>query len=447
MNWSHLFDRSTGEIAPRNRAQAFLQTPITENGQSGFQEGNAAQYTWMVPEDLAGLIRGMGGRRAAIRRLNRYFTHLNAGQSAPYAWLGNEPSLGDPWVYLTALAPWRTQAVIRKAISTLYLPTPAGLPGNDDLGTMSAWYIWSAIGLYPQNPSLRILDIGSPLFPYIRLDSPGGLRLIIRAPHAEVSRPYVDALTINGRPDQRTWLALPMRGTVTLGFHLGARPDRAWGSAPGDAPPSFAPGPIHFPPSTNARLIRFKRQDFAHPGQAIRLAFGLDGATTHQATRILWSIAAPRGFSVKPDRGAVAVAPGTDLSIPFTLHIPRGAREGYADVRINARTETGARLPELLLPLRIENRSDAVIPLVYAVNNANNSVTPINPRTGALGPRIMVGDDPDAAILSPQGRWLYVANQGSNTISVIDTVSQTVSATIAVGSGPDALALCPGGST
>ncbi|MHB1543401.1 MAG: GH92 family glycosyl hydrolase [Gammaproteobacteria bacterium] len=447
MNWSHLFDRSTGEIAPRNRAGAFLRTPITENGQSGFQEGNAAQYTWMVPEDLAGLIRGLGGRRATLHRLNRYFTHLNAGQSAPYAWLGNEPSLGDPWVYLATLAPWRTQAVIRKAITTLYFPTPAGLPGNDDLGTMSAWYIWSALGLYPQNPSLRILDIGSPLFPHIRLDSPGGLRLIIQAPHAEASRPYVDALTINGHPDQRTWFSLPMRGTLTLGFHLGSRPDHAWGSAPGDAPPSFAPGPIHFPPSTNVQLTRMERQDCVHPGHPIRLAFDLNGAKARHATRIRWSIEVPRGFSVHPDRGVAAVFPGTDLRIPFTLHIPRGTQEGYADVRINARTESGAQLPELLLPLRIESHSDAVIPLVYAVNNADNSVIPINPRTGALGPRIMVGNDPDAAILSPHGRWLYVANQGSNTISVIDTVSQTVATTIAVGSGPDALALNPRGST
>ncbi len=447
MNWSHLFDRSMGMIAPRNRAGAFLSTPITVNGQSGFQEGNAAQYTWMVPQDLAGLIRGMGGARKTVRRLNRYFTHLNAGQSAPYAWLGNEPSLGDPWVYLTAGAPWRTQAVIRKAITTLYRPTPAGLPGNDDLGTMSAWYIWSALGLYPQNPSLRILDIGSPLFPHAALDTPGGLRLIINAPRAGTTRPYVESLTINGHPDQRTWLALPMQGTLTLNFHLGSQKDRTWGRAPADRPPSFAPAPVHFPPSTRVQLLPLEHQTIVHPADAVSLAFGLNGAKVRRVTRIRWSIEAPRGYSVRPDHGLSVVYPGRSLTLPFTLRAPRGTRRGYADVRVNARTETGAELPEVLLPLRVVNAPGAVVPLVYAVNNADNSVIPINPRTGALGPRIAVGNNPDAAILSPRGRWLYVANQGSNTLSVIDTVNQTIAATIPVGSGPDALAWSPGGAT
>ena len=447
MNWSHLLDRSLGEIAPRNRAGAFLVTPITVNGQSGFQEGNAAQYTWMVPEDLAGLIQGLGGREATLRRLNAYFTHLNAGQSAPYAWLGNEPSLGDPWVYLSARAPWRTQAVVREAITRLYRPTPAGLPGNDDLGTMSAWYVWGALGLYPQNPALRILDIGSPLFPEIRLDSPGGLRILIRAPRAEASRPYVHALTLDGRVDQRTWLALPMHGTLALRFQLGSRPDRAWGSAPGDTPPSFAPGPIHFPPSTRIGLIRGARQTFARPGATLPLTFELNGATTRRVTRIQWSIGVPHGFKISPDRGVAVVAPGTRLSIPFTVHVPDRAPVGYTDIRIDARTGTGARLPQLLLPLRIAHHPRAVIPLAYAVNNADNSVISIDPRTGALGPRILVSNDPDAAILSPHGRWLYVTNQGSNSITVINTVSQAIEATIPVGPGPDALALNPSGST
>ena len=447
MNWSHLFDRSLGEIAPRNRAGAFLDTPITVNGQSGFQEGNAAQYTWMVPQDLAALIRGLGGRRATIRRLNSYFTHLNIGQSEPYAWLGNEPSIGDPWVYLSALAPWRTQAVIRKAITTLYLPTPAGLPGNDDLGTMSAWYVWSAMGLYPQNPSLRILDIGSPLFSYIRLDSPGGPRLIIRAHGAADAHPYVHALTLDGRPDPRTWLPLPMKGTVRLTFRLGGKPDRSWGSAPGDAPPSFAPGRVHFPPSTRTAWIRYGRQHFARPGETLRLAFGLDGARVRHVTRIFWSIGAARGWDVTPAHGISTLHPGTTLRIPFTLDIPRRVAEGYRDIRINARTATGARLPELLLPIRIARRPDAVIPLVYAINNADNTVIAINPQTGALGPRIAVGNDPDAAVLSRSGHWLYVTNQGSNTVSVINTVSQTVAATLPVGNGPDALALSRDGAT
>lgn len=446
-NWSKIFDRSRGEMAPRNRAGAFLSTPITVNGQSGFQEGNAAQYTWMVPEDFKDLIRGLGGRRATVRRLNRYFRHLNVGQSAPYAWLGNEPSLGDPWVYLSALAPWRTQAVVRRAVTTLYLPTPAGLPGNDDLGTMSAWYIWCALGLYPQNPAVRMLDLGSPLFRYARIDSPQGLRIVIRARRAAPNRPYVHGLRVDGALYQRTWVALPRKGALHLDFRVGSRPDRSWGSAPADAPPSFAPGPVHFPPSTNVRLLG-TRQVFVHPGETLHLFFVLDGRHARRRTRLRWTLAAGPGLTVVSARtGAVTLPPHGRMRLPLVVHVAPNAETGYADVYLNARTQRGAVLPERRLPLRVENRPNEILPLVYAVNNADNSVVAINPRTGALGPRIAVGNDPDTAVLGLHGRHLYVANQGSNTISVIDTVTQKVVATLPAGPGPDALALNPRGST
>ncbi len=127
-NWTTLFDGATGWIAPRDEDGAFMQTPLTENGQSGFQEGNAAQYTWMVPQDLRDLAAAMGGVRPATAKLDAFFTELDAGQDKPYAWLGNEPSLGAPWVYLTLGEPWRAQEIVRRALTTLYANTPAGCP-------------------------------------------------------------------------------------------------------------------------------------------------------------------------------------------------------------------------------------------------------------------------------------------------------------------------------
>ncbi len=201
-NWATLFDGASGWIAPRDADGAFMQTPITENGQSGFQEGNAAQYTWMVPQDLRDLIAAMGGRAAGSAKLDEFFTQLDAGQDHPYAWLGNEPSLGAPWVYLTAGAPWRAQDIVRRALTTLYGDTPDGLPGNDDLGTMSAWYLWCAIGLYPQNPAVRFLDVGAPLFTSVTLRAPNGPTIVIRAPQAATDRPYVQ-VTKSQRPYDR----------------------------------------------------------------------------------------------------------------------------------------------------------------------------------------------------------------------------------------------------
>ncbi len=115
-NWAQLFDTSTGLMAPRDAEGAFLQTPITENGQSGFQEGNAAQYTWMVPQALGSLVGALGGSPSAITRLDAFFVKLNAGQSQPLAWLGNEPTLASPWTYLYAGAPYKAQRVNRAAM-------------------------------------------------------------------------------------------------------------------------------------------------------------------------------------------------------------------------------------------------------------------------------------------------------------------------------------------
>ena len=85
-------------------------------GQSGFQEGNAAQYTWMVPQDLGGLISAMGGDSAAVQRLDTFFTQLNAGPNEPYDWAGNEPSLDTPWVYDYAGAPYKTEQVVHELL-------------------------------------------------------------------------------------------------------------------------------------------------------------------------------------------------------------------------------------------------------------------------------------------------------------------------------------------
>ncbi len=153
-------------------------------GQVGFEEGNAIQYTWSVPQNLAGLFAAIGGNAAVVSKLNTFFTQLNAGRKQPYDWAGNEPSLGIPWEYDYAGAPWRTQSVVRRIITTLYGPTPNGEPGNDDLGAMSSWYVWAALGLYPETPGRGELVLGSPLFPHITMTLGSGHAIVIDAPGA-----------------------------------------------------------------------------------------------------------------------------------------------------------------------------------------------------------------------------------------------------------------------
>jgi putative alpha-1,2-mannosidase len=116
------------------------------------------------------------------------------------------------------------------------------MPGNDDGGTLSAWWAFGALGLYPAVPGEDVLVVGSPLFrrAVLRLPRVGTVR--IDAPRAARGRPYVHALRVDGRGHGRPWLRVrDLRGGARLHFSLGARPDRAWGARRGDAPPSFPP--------------------------------------------------------------------------------------------------------------------------------------------------------------------------------------------------------------
>ncbi|HET7309741.1 MAG TPA: GH92 family glycosyl hydrolase [Mycobacteriales bacterium] len=237
-SWRTLFDPATGYVEPRSASGAFLPTFSPTSG-DGFVEGDAAQYTFAVPHDPAALVSALGGRVRASARLDRFFTKLNDGPTSPYAFLGNEPNLHVPYLYDWTGQPWRTQQIVRRAMLSLYSPGPGGMPGNDDLGTMSAWWVFSALGLYPVQPATDVLAVGAPLFPHavvhlahgdLRIDAAG-------APRAG----YVGGLALDGRPVAGPWVhaGALLRG-ATLRFSMSRRPVTGWGSDPSDAPPSGA---------------------------------------------------------------------------------------------------------------------------------------------------------------------------------------------------------------
>jgi len=238
-NWRNLYNPATGYIQPRWPDGTWRPTFVPSSPWL-YTEGNAAQYTWFVPHDLRDLIAAMGGDAVVQQRLDAFFTHLNAGPAAPYAWMGNEPSILVPWVYTWAGAPWKTQAVVRRIMTQLYDPGPGGLDGNDDLGTMSAWYVWAALGLYPAVPGTGILVLHGPLFPWVHVSVPHVRSFTIEGQGAGATRPYVQSVTLNGRAWTRAWLPLnALRPGTTLRFTLGPTPQPAWGAAAADAPPSF----------------------------------------------------------------------------------------------------------------------------------------------------------------------------------------------------------------
>lgn len=236
-NWRKLVNPESRAIEPRFGNGRFLEgvTPETEDG---FVEGSAAQYGWFVPQNLAGLFDSMGGRATALTKLDDFFTDLNAGPAAPHAFLGNEPTLQTPWIYNWLGRPDRAQAIARRAILDLYSPEADGLPGNDDGGTMSAWWVLASLGFSPVTPGTDVMPVGSPLFPKVTLNLPGG-KVKMSAPKASRRNAMVKGLRIDGRKQAAPWLHLRRltRG-AELHWNLGSKPT-AWGRSPKLAPPSF----------------------------------------------------------------------------------------------------------------------------------------------------------------------------------------------------------------
>ena len=258
--------RPSGAFAP---GPAFQPTHKTNQGQVGFEEGNAIQYSWGVPQNLGSTLSLMGGDAAATDKLNTFFTTLNASRYHPYYWAGNEPDLWAPWEYDASGAPWRTQQVVRQLLDTQYSLTPNGEPGNDDLGALSAWYVWGSLGLYPLTPGTATLALAVPAFPRITVDLGDGKQLAITT-HGPTdgyvrSARVVGTSTSPGAPSGawgKPWLplsALANGAAITLSTQ--PAPDKSWGAAPSDAPPPpMALGP-HRPsvsPSPSARWRRPK---------------------------------------------------------------------------------------------------------------------------------------------------------------------------------------------
>ena len=131
-----------------------------------------------------------------------------SGPTEPYLWAGNEPGFGVPWLYNYVGQPWKTQELVDQVRSTLFSPTPDGEPGNDDLGAMSAWYVWAALGLYPSIPGTSILTVNTPLFDRVEIALPADKFIRISAPGASGHHrmQYINSLHIDGRSTNKTYL-------------------------------------------------------------------------------------------------------------------------------------------------------------------------------------------------------------------------------------------------
>ena len=252
-NWKHAFDPATGFMRARKRDGSF-RTPFDPDASgygTDYTEGNAWQYSWYVPQDVAGLAAAHGGADKLLARLDavfdakvdpKVFAHMEdiTGLIGWYAH-GNEPSHHVAYLYAYAGQPWRTQARLKQIMDTQYKPTIDGLAGNDDLGQMSAWYVFTALGFYPVAPGSNQYILGRPFVRKATLNLPNGKRFSVVADGLSDANAYVGGVTLDGKPLHRAFIThQELMAGGELRFAMQAQPDKDWPGAGAQAPYSMS---------------------------------------------------------------------------------------------------------------------------------------------------------------------------------------------------------------
>ena len=256
-NYRNVFDPSIGFMAPRAASGEFIAglDPKWSGGQAGrdyFTECNGWVNSFLVQHDVTGLIQLMGGREKFVGRLDALFAE-GYNEELKFVFLsqfpdstgligqypqGNEPAFHIPYLYCYAGAPWKTQKFVRQIMRTWYSDQPLGLPGDDDNGATSAWFVFSAMGFYPVCPGRPHYVLASPLFEECEIDLEGGRTFRIVARNASALNKYIQSATLNDASLDRPWFdhSTLVRGG-TLNLQMGPEPNKRWGSSPEAAPP------------------------------------------------------------------------------------------------------------------------------------------------------------------------------------------------------------------
>ncbi|WGM30545.1 GH92 family glycosyl hydrolase [Brevundimonas sp. NIBR11] len=251
--WRNTWDQETRFVRARLADGSFREPfdPVAINYGSDYTEGNAWQYSWFVPQDMAALVDVMGGDAATVAKLDAMFDYDNSGLDYSHAEdiagligqyiHGNEPSHHSAYAYVYAGQPWRTQERLKQIVESQYHSRPDGLAGNDDVGQMSAWLMFTAMGFYPVTPGSNQYVIGRPFTERTTLNLPNGRKFTISTAGLRDANRHIQSVTLNGRPLDRTWIT---HEEITAGgelhFVMGARPNRTWGASEAARPYSMS---------------------------------------------------------------------------------------------------------------------------------------------------------------------------------------------------------------
>ena len=251
-NWRNVLDRRIGFVRGRTADGKWIAPFDPQEPYYNFMMKEASGWStlWLVPQDVGGLMQALGGRAKFNAKLDRFFATPYrptgicrdcTGMIGQYV-QGNQPDQHAPYLYAWSGQPWKTQALVRRIMDTLYGSDASGYgyPGMDDQGATSSWYALSAMGFYTVDPSSDVYVLGSPLFDTMKLRMGNGRVLEIDAPNNSPVNMYIQSATLNGQPWTKPWFRhADIKDGAKLVLTMGPKPNPRWGSAERDKPTSY----------------------------------------------------------------------------------------------------------------------------------------------------------------------------------------------------------------
>ncbi len=263
LNYKNIYDPETGFMRPRMADGSWLRlckpgelpVPVKKGNYTyygcfdplfiglrpnrHYAESNAWHYLWSVQHDVPGLINLMGGKEAFTKKLDSFFTMDPEVTGPNYVGVvgtigqyvhGNQPSHHVAYLYDYAGQPWKTQMRVNQVMTTLYHDNPGGISGNDDMGSLSSWYVLSSMGFYEVAPGSGVYAIGTPLFSRVEVKLENGKVFTVEAHNRTPENFYIQSATLNGKPLNKPFLKHEdiMNGS-TLVFEMGPEPNKKWG--------------------------------------------------------------------------------------------------------------------------------------------------------------------------------------------------------------------------
>lgn len=237
-NYKNVYNPQTSFMQPRDDKGRFIEGFSPDDYTPHICESNGWQYFWLVQQDVEGLISLVGGKDRFAQKLDSMFTYhpaadddlpiFSTGMIGQYAH-GNEPSHHVIYLFNAVGQPWKTQKYAAEVMHELYKNTPAGLCGNEDCGQMSAWYVFSAMGFYPVDPIGGKYEIGTPLYPEMKMHLENGKVFTVLAPGVSKENYYIQSVKLDGKRYDKSYITHEqIRNGSVLEFEMGDKPAQAW---------------------------------------------------------------------------------------------------------------------------------------------------------------------------------------------------------------------------